>query len=190
MVNYLYYLQIIVYVQAYKSLLSNIKKEYEFFIEELEKNQLEFNNAQDELIKLKSTNLTIYNLENSKTELKKKLNGIKIENERFNSNLNKLLNENEKYKKIENQKYSFLSIEKKTNTDDVLVDDDDFSLIPGLSVDKSIDLGYLTNLLSDLEFKINDLTLTQAKKYSNKQQKTDLEVNLAFFKPSILNLIS
>ncbi len=46
----------------------------------------------------------------------------------------------------------------------------------GLTLDKSIDLDYLNNLLSELENKINDLTNSQAKKYTNKEQKIELEV--------------
>ena len=164
--------KVISYVQAYKSLLSNIKKEYEFFIEELEKNQIEFDNAQDELVKLKSTNITINNLETKKNELKKKVSVIRSENDRLNKNLNKLLAENEKYRQEDNGKYDFLNNKKKV----AQIDQDDFSLIPGLSVEKAIDLSYLTNLLNDLELKIKDLHTAQSKKYSNKQQKSEFEV--------------
>ena len=47
-------------------------------------------------------------------------------------------------------------------------------------MDKSIDLDYLNNLLSELENKINELTSSQAKKYTNKEQKTEIEVKLRF----------
>ena len=43
-------------------------------------------------------------------------------------------------------------------------------------MEKAIDIGYLNNLLNELEIKINDLTQSQTKKYTNKQQKIDLEV--------------
>ena len=122
--------KVISYVQAYKSLLSNIKKEYEFFIEELEKNQQEYNSAQDEVIKLKSTNLTISNLENRKTELKKQLSALKIENERLNENLNKLLLKNAEQKSDQNEKYAFLSVNQKKGIQNGMAKSD-FSLIPG-----------------------------------------------------------
>lgn len=165
-------------MQAYKSLLSNIKKEYEIFIDELEKNQLEFDSAQDELVKLKSTNLTISNLENKKEELKKKLGALRGENDRLNKNLSKLLAENEIYRDEEDGKYDFLNQKKKAQQED----QDDFVLIPGLSVEKAIDLSYLTNLLADLEVKINELHAAQSKKYSNKQQKFELEVKILSLK--------
>jgi len=181
--------KVISYVQAYKSLLSNIKKEYEFFIEELEKNQQEYNSAQDEVIKLKSTNLTISNLENRKTELKKQLSALKIENERLNENLNKLLLKNAEQKSDQNEKYAFLSVNQKKGIQNGMAKSD-FSLIPnlilnilifkknfkGLNLEKAIDIGYLNNLLNELEIKINDLTQSQTKKYTSKQQKIDLEV--------------
>lgn len=122
--------KVISYVQAYKSILSNIKKEYEFFIEELEKNQQEYNLAQDEVIKLKSTNLTISNLENRKTELKKQLSVLKIENERLNENLNKLLLKNAEQKSDQNEKYAFLSVNQKNGIQNGMAKND-FSLIPG-----------------------------------------------------------
>ena len=46
----------------------------------------------------------------------------------------------------------------------------------GLNLEKAIDIGYLNNLLNELEIKINDLTQSQTKKYTSKQQKIDLEV--------------
>ena len=112
-------------------MLSNIRKEYEFFIDELEKNQLEFNNAQDELVKLKSTNLTIFNLETRKTELKKQLSSIKIENERLKVNLNKLTIVNEKHKQNQNQKYAFLSVDENKSQSDVTMNKK-INLIPGI----------------------------------------------------------
>ena len=112
-------------------MLSNIKKEYEFFIEELEKNQLEFNNSKDELIKLKSTNLTIFNLETRKSELKKQLSSIRIENERLKANLNSLTTSNEKHKKNQNQKYAFLSVNENKSKSDVALKKQ-INLIPGI----------------------------------------------------------
>jgi hypothetical protein len=112
-------------------LLSNIKKEYELFIEELEKNQSEFNNAQDEMIKLKSTNLTIFNLETRKSELKKQLSAIKNENERLKVSLNSLTISNEKHKKNQNQKYAFLSVNENKNRSNASMKKQ-INLIPGI----------------------------------------------------------
>jgi hypothetical protein len=55
-------------------------------------------------------------------------------------------------------------------------------------LEKAIDIGYLNNLLNELEIKINDLTQSQTKKYTSKQQKIDLEV--IFFKNNQIFLLT
>ncbi len=61
--------KIISYVQVYKSLLSRIKREYEFCIGELEDNQLDANQSKEEIIKLESSAETVKNLQLRKKEL-------------------------------------------------------------------------------------------------------------------------
>jgi hypothetical protein len=64
-------IKIISYVQVYKSLLTNIKKEYEYCIDELERSQQEVDNAQDEIAKLECSTQTLHILELRKAELNK-----------------------------------------------------------------------------------------------------------------------
>lgn len=64
--------KVVSYVQVYKSLLSNIKKEYEYCINELEMNQLDEEKSQEEIIRLEGSTETLSNLENRKKELEKK----------------------------------------------------------------------------------------------------------------------
>ena len=64
--------RVVNYVQVYKSLLTNIKKEYEFCISELENNQLDFNESQDEIIRLEGSSQTLQNLRNRLAELERK----------------------------------------------------------------------------------------------------------------------
>ena len=45
-----------------------------------------------------------------------------------------------------------------------------------MSLEKSTDLKYLSDLLAELEFKLTEIKTTQSKKFSSKKQKQELEV--------------
>lgn len=64
--------KVVNYVQVYKALLTNIKKEYEFCISELESNQTEFDESQDEIIRLEGSTQTLYNVKGRLAELQRK----------------------------------------------------------------------------------------------------------------------
>ena len=62
-------IKVINQVQAYKNILSNIKKEYEFCIGELEKKRLQNDEIENEVKKLLCINITVENLERRKFDL-------------------------------------------------------------------------------------------------------------------------
>lgn len=184
--KYLIYKQafgkVVSYVQVYKSLLSNIKKEYEFCINELETNQLDEEKSQEEIIRLEGSTETLYNLENRKKELEKKLDQTREENIRLERNLDKLIEENKKYRPNESDNLlsgkhfmtqdQFAFFKEKSQ---LAMDTRPLGPIKGLSLERSTDLNYLTNLLNELESKIALIQTTKSKKYANKLHKKELE---------------
>lgn len=136
------------YVQVYKNLLQSIKREYEFCIDELEKQNKRRDDELDQLNKLDGSHLTINNLQQRKQQLLIKLilfNNLEIkslyfyyyiwrfesvsgETERLRAKLNSLLENNEQFRPKLLSKYSFLNPNKKpVNNED---NDDKKKLIP------------------------------------------------------------
>ena len=80
---------------------------------------------------------------------------------------------NEKFRPKPVDKYSFLL--NKENPSASSQNEHIIKMIPGLSLENSLDLDYLSSILTMVEAKIVELNEAQIRKYSNKQLKNDLQ---------------
>jgi len=113
-----------------------------------------------------------------------RLEDCKTENARLVANFNEILAENAKYRPNEadnmlnrkghmtKEQFAFLK-EKGQLAEDTRPK----GPIRGLSLEKSTDLNYLSDLLNELESKIIEIKKTQDKKYATKEHKQNLEVS-------------
>ncbi|CAF0963189.1 unnamed protein product [Brachionus calyciflorus] len=169
--------QLINYVQIYRDLLIRIKSEYEFCIEELERQNAEVGKKVDEIKKYDTQATTISNLELRKAELLEKFSKIKEKNEFLEKKLQMLLEKNEKFRPKKNTNmFEFLIERKDTKTEDK--NENKKIVISGVNLEKATDLVYLDGLLKEVEMKIKEISTAQTQKYCSKQQKKDLEAHL------------
>jgi hypothetical protein len=80
---------------------------------------------------------------------------------------------NEKFRPKPVDKYSFL-LNKETPVEDN-ENKHIIKMVPGLSLENSLDLDYLSSILTMVEAKIVELKEAQTRKYANKQLKYDLQ---------------
>ncbi|RNA35450.1 clathrin heavy chain linker domain-containing 1-like [Brachionus plicatilis] len=167
--------KIIEYAQIYRNLLIDIKKGYEYCIDVFENQNVNVKEKIDELLKYKSYPETISNLKKSKLEFLQKFDRTKFYTQELEQKLESIIEKNEKFRPKKNtNKFEFLIAKEKKESDQ---EENKKIVISGLSLDKTTDLVHLDFLLKEIEYKIKELSVAQAEKYSNKQQKKDLEVN-------------
>ena len=98
---------------------------------------------------------------------------MRDENDRLSESLRDILELNKKFRPKPVDKYSFL-----LNKEAPAVSSEKehiIKMVPGLSLENSLDLNYLSSVLSLVEAKIVELNEAQSRKYSNKQLKSDLQ---------------
>lgn len=111
---------------------------------------------------------------------------LREENERLRGNLERILEENAKYRPNESDdiltsrkaltKEQFAYFKERSQ---VAGDERPKGPLKGLSLERSTDVDYLNEALEDLELKIYEITTTQAKKYATKAHKHEMEVTMA-----------
>lgn len=114
----------------YKTLLSNVKRDYEIMIDDLEKRQVERSEFLREYEKCTLMRVTAGNLEKRRQELVQRLEEIKAYNNELISKLDILKEENEKYRPKKMNRFTLLTSnmnkEKTTNEEQPVV------MVPGI----------------------------------------------------------
>ncbi|XP_071797566.1 clathrin heavy chain linker domain-containing protein 1-like [Asterias amurensis] len=162
--------QLVEYLSAYRPLLTSIKAEFEDCIQTIERGQQEafFLSGKVKTMAAEQTTLSFYT--KRADQLKQKISKIESDNERLNYEIQSI------FKQHVNQ---ITAMQEEDITPKVKIPSVPNRLLPGLTLEESIDIELLCKKLCSLEQLVKDLHLAKKTRYTSRDQKKQLKVQLA-----------